>query len=92
MPRSRPISWSLALTSLRVVSPKFRTVRSWSSFRETRSRTVVIPSLSRQLVARTESYSSARLIPSLRSSSASSGMSRKPSWPPGSAGRPGPGS
>ena len=36
MPRSRPISWSLARTSLRVVSPKLRTFRSWSSVRLTR--------------------------------------------------------
>ena len=41
--------------------------------RLTRWRTVVIPSLSRQLVARTESSSSARLMSSFRSSSASSG-------------------
>ena len=74
MPRSRPISWSLARTSLRVVSPKLRTFKSWSSLRLTRWRTVVIPSLSRQLVARTESSSSARLMSSLRSSSASIGM------------------
>ena len=31
MPRSRPISCSLARTSFRVVSPKLRTFRSWSS-------------------------------------------------------------
>ena len=52
-------------------------VKSWSSVRLTRCRTVVMPSLSRQFVARTESSSSARLMSSLRSSSASIGCA----WP-----------
>src|SRR5262249_44727252 len=69
MPRCRPRSASLFFTSFSVVSPKLRTSSNSSSVRITRSRTVVMPSDSRQFVARTDNSSSARLMFSLRSSS-----------------------
>ena len=44
--------------AVNVVSPKLRTSNNWSSVFTTRSRTVRMPSVSRQLVARTERSSS----------------------------------
>ena len=67
MPSRSPMSASFSRTSLSVVSPKLRTSSNWLSVRLTRSRTVVMFSDSRQLVARTERSSSARLMFSLAS-------------------------
>ena len=61
------MSASFSRTSASVVSPKLRTSNNCSSVRVTRSRTVVMFSDSRQLVARTDSSNSARLMPSLAS-------------------------
>ncbi len=62
IPSRSPRSLSFSQTSLSVVSPKLRTSRSWSSVHATRSRTVLMFSDSRQLVARTERFNSARFI------------------------------
>ena len=72
MPKRNPTSVRRDFISSSVVSPKLRISINSSSVRETRSRSEPIPSDSRQLLARTESFRSESSIPRRLSRGASS--------------------